>query len=177
MKTLPLKLVALLLLMWLGMLAYWMFVPHRWQAPTPQAAAAGLTAATELPYTVFTASDYAEQLLRPVFVPGRRPVAIAAETVSPDAPVDMRLLGVYGSVEEGGVLVGAEDGVRRVAVGQTLQGMTLMRIEGGNAFFLVNGAERAVPLRPQPRFADKPPPPAETDRKDAIVFPGLGPVR
>lgn len=90
MKTLPLKLVALLLLMWLGMLAYWMFVPHRWQAPTPQAAAAGLTAATELPHTVFTASDYAEQLLRPVFVPGRRPVAIAAETVSPDAPVNMR---------------------------------------------------------------------------------------
>jgi hypothetical protein len=155
-KTRPLKLVALLLLMWLGMAAYWLLVPHRWQAPSPQAAAAGLTASPELPRTVFTGSDYAEQLLRPVFVPGRRPVAVAAEAISLDVPVDIRLLGVYGSVEEGGVLVGAEDGVRRVAIGQTFQGMTLMRIEGGNAFFLANGAERAVPLKPQPRAGSRP---------------------
>lgn len=126
--------------------------PRHWLAPEVQPPSTELLAPVRLPPLMQSDEGYPEQVERPLFVAGRRPVVV--ETVAkPESDIkDMQMLGLFGPDDgTGGVIVSMSGTIRRVAVGAKVGALTLVRIEGLNAIFWDGAAERSMRLRPMPR--------------------------
>lgn len=137
-------LAALLALVWHG-------AERRWNPPEPLAP--GVESMVPFRYTpiVPDPDHYREQVARPLFVPGRRPVEGAAP-IREEAPLEMILVGLFGAEgEHRGAIVSTDDGVKRVAVGQRIGTLTLQGINGMTAVFSDGARARVLTLKPLPR--------------------------
>ena len=147
--------------------------PTHWASPPPEAPALDAFAPFVLEREQ-SADAYPVQTERPLFVPGRRPVAqavipAASVTADTDFLKDVQLLGVYGtSGEEGGVILRYEGELKRVAVGKRLELLTLARIDGMNAVFWDGKKEHVLRLAPIPRAAP-------VQRPQPRLLPGAAP--
>lgn len=111
-------------------------------------------------------SSFAVQVLRPVFVPGRRPLAkdVADDKKEPPRPItDIVLIGIFASGTEQGAMVRTRDGsVRRVGLGESEDGFVLRRVDGDRAVFSDGSRDHVLQLRPAPRQSAVPPPMRES---------------
>lgn len=146
---------------WLTPSGEWIGV--RWTAPVPQRPT--LEGGTALPQTGVDLSRFVATLEKPLFVATRRPPPPPQAASAPSAAdplTDLRLLGVYGNQQVGGVIFRVDSRVRRLKVGETLNGWTLRSVQA-NAVELARGDEvrsieikRTAGLEPQPTSADLP---------------------
>ena len=109
-------------------------------APEPiEPTAASLTVADRIAGRLLDTRGSAELRERPLFWEGRRPVdssgVPSGETSTQKAsPLKgIRLLGIYGGGESGGIIVRVEGKQQRLAVGDELRGWTLESMDGGGA--------------------------------------------
>lgn len=137
-------LAALLALVWHG-------AERRWSPPEPLAPGAESMVPLQYTQIVPDPDHYREQVARPLFVPGRRPVAGAAP-IREEPPLEMILVGLFGAEgEHRGAIVSTDDGVKRVAVGQRIGTLTLQGIDGMTAVFSDGARARVLTLKPLPR--------------------------
>ena len=146
---------------WLTPAGEWIGV--KWTAPAPQRPA--LEGGLALPQTGVDLSRFVATLEKPLFVATRRPPPPPQAASAPGAAdplTDLRLLGVYGNQQVGGVIFRVDSRVRRLKVGETLNGWTLRSVQA-NAVELTRGDEvrsieikRTAGLEPQPTAADAP---------------------
>ena len=115
----------------------------QWTAPPPIEPALNYDLAVAAAQTV-EISQYRETIERPLFIATRRPAVPAAkeEAARVDALKDLRLLGLYGSGDRGGVIVAREGKVERVAVGDKIAGWTVASTETSGATLVDGSGER-----------------------------------
>lgn len=145
-------LLALLLAEAAGAAALVVTLPMSWTPPEPVAVSldvggldphAGVTAAS---------ADRSEFVMRPLFWTTRRPPPPApapAAVATEDVFAGLQLVGLFGSEggAEGGAIVRHDGAVKRVGLGQELNGWRLERIEGMRLVFSASGASRDVLLK------------------------------
>lgn len=155
------RLIALICVQIAGGLGFWFALPSSWQPPELQRPSpAGLTA-VRIALNERPVSAYRQQIERPLFVVGRRPIDTDGANSAKTLPADFQLLGIYGAgAKDAGALVRAEGAIKRIPIGGRLGGMTLSTVEGLEAVFVRDGERRKIQLKPLPRAAD---------RKDAVV--------
>lgn len=127
MRRLVLPMLVVLNLALAGLLAWLWFTPAgalrdlRWQPPQPVPPA--LADARALPNVDIDVARYVATLERPLFVPTRRPPpppqAVASAPVADPLP-QIRLLGLYGNDQVGGVIASIDGQVRRLRVGESI---------------------------------------------------------
>lgn len=138
-----------------GVLAWLWFTPDgelrdvRWQPPQPVPPA--LADAKPLPAFDVDVARYVATVERPLFVPSRRPPPkpqdVAAAPPPPDPLPNIRLLGLYGKADAGGMIASVDGKVRRVRVGDAVAGRwTLKALRTNEVVVARDGDERAVPL-------------------------------
>jgi hypothetical protein len=111
-----------------GLLAWLWLTPGgelrhvRWEPPAPLPPA--LADAKALPEFDVDLVRYVATLERPLFVPTRRPPPkpeeVAAAPPPPDPLPDIRLLGLYGNQDVGGMIARIDGQVRRLRVGESI---------------------------------------------------------
>lgn len=150
-----LPLLAVLDLALAGALAWLWFTPDgklrdvRWQPPQPVPPA--IADAKPLPAPDVDVARYVATVERPLFVPSRRPPPkpqdVAAAPPPPDPLPNIRLLGLYGNADAGGMIASVDGKVRRVRVGDTVAGRwTLQKLGTNEAVVARDGEERTVAL-------------------------------
>lgn len=129
--------------------------PARWTPPAAEPPTASAATPLSLSFPTLDAGGYFAQVERPLFVPGRRPISPDGQAMDADEglPADMRLIGIFGTDGDGGVIVTVEGGLRRIPVGGRIGSAVLLRLEGRDAVFSVRGVERRVAIRPVAREA------------------------
>jgi len=159
-----LVIVNLALLGWLA--SRWVTPAGEWLGvkwPSPAAMRPALDGGNALPQTGVDVGRFVATLERPLFVATRRPPpppqAASAAAVT-DPLTDLRLLGVYGNQQVGGVIVRVDSRVRRLKVGESLNGWTLRSVRP-DAVELARGDEvrsieikRTAVIEPQLASAD-----------------------
>ena len=137
-----------------AMVFLWSTNPTTWTAPQPQAPAPDVILPVQVRPPQFETTAYSAQVERPLFVPGRRPLAAEAAPAPSDDAKDVQVLGIFGvDGAEGGVIVRLANEVKRVGIGQKLGGMTLLRLDGMEAVFLDGGREQRLKIKALPREA------------------------
>ena len=152
-------LALVLVLQGVGVAALFDLRPMHWDAPAPQAPNPDSYKPVELAVARASRRAYTEQVERPLFVAGRRPVVETAAVAAPPEPEidldfleEVQLLGVYGAGgDEGGIILRQEGEVKRIAVGARLESLTLARVDGMNAVFWDGRNEHVLRLTPRPR--------------------------
>lgn len=158
--------IDLALLAWLA--ARWITPQGEWigvKWTPPAAQRPSLDGGAPLPQTGVEVGRFVATLERPLFVPTRRPPPPpqAASAPAPADPLtDLRLLAVYGNQQVGGVIVRVDSRVRRLKLGETLNGWTLRSVQP-HAVELARGDEvrsieikRTAGLEPQPTASGAP---------------------
>lgn len=131
--------------------------PRHWQPPEVQLPAQESLVPVSLQSVTLSDSGFAEQVERPIFVAGRRPVTAEQVPNADEATKDMLMLGLFGPDHgAGGAIVSLSGSIRRVAIGAKVGALTLRRIEGLNAVFWDGAAEKVLRLQPIPRPAGVP---------------------
>ena len=124
--------------------------------PTPapvEPAASSLTVADQLARRAVSPQASAELRERPLFWEGRRAVAaVDAEVVpvqSGRAPrlKDVRLLGVFGAGDSGGIIALVQNKQQRVQVGEELSGWTLQTVTADGATLVNDGDTEILDLQ------------------------------
>lgn len=154
-----LALLGWLALRWITPEGEW--IGLKWVAPAAQRPA--LDGGAALPQTGVELGRFVATLERPLFVATRRPPPppqAASAAVAADPLSDLRLLGVYGNQQAGGVIVRVDSRVRRLKVGESLGGWTLRGVQA-QAVELARGDEvrrieikRSAGIEPQLASAD-----------------------
>ncbi len=94
---------------------------------------------------VLAAGDRNEIITRPLFWSSRRPVSEVATLADARGKSgelkDVKLVGVFGSGKQAGVIALVKDKKQRILVGESLEGWTLESIQGGETVFS-SGARR-----------------------------------
>ena len=144
---LSVMLAVLLAWLWLTPQGAWRDV--RWNPPAPLPPALGEPPA--LPGTAVDLNRFVATLERPLFMPSRRPVPPPDAAASAAAPVDplpdIRLLGVYGSQDAGGLVARIDGRVKRFRLGESIGSWSLKEIRA-NAVVLARGEDvRTIELR------------------------------
>lgn len=143
---LNLALAGLLAWLWLTPEGEWRDV--RWQPPQPVAPA--LADAKALPAFDIDVVRYLATLERPLFLPTRRPPPkpeAAAAAPPPDPLPAIRLLGLYGNDDVGGVIAHVDGKIRRVRVGDSVSGRWVLKSRDGiRAIVARDGEERTIEL-------------------------------
>lgn len=122
-----LGLLALLVSLWLTPRGDWIGV--HWVAP--KALPPALDGAAGLPPTGVDLNRYVATLERPLFVASRRPpppAHTASAPAGPDPFPDVRLLAVYGNQTVGGVVLSVDARVKRLKLGESINGWTLKSV-------------------------------------------------
>lgn len=112
-----------------------------WQAPPPLMPR--LDPVPALPAAQVDPARFVATLERPLFVPTRRPPPPPAPASAPpavDSLPPMRLMAVYGNAEGGGILAVVEGRVRRLKVGESLNGWAVGPVQR-NSVELTRGSE------------------------------------
>jgi len=145
---LVLALVLLLQLVWVAARA---LVPP---SPAPvEPAASSLTVADQLARRAVGTQASADLRERPLFWEGRRAVAATDSRVLPAqtrrAPrlEGVRLLGVFGAGDSGGIIALVENQQQRVRVGEQLSGWTLQAVSADGATLVNNGETETLGLQ------------------------------
>lgn len=125
--------------------------PIHWQAPEVQLPAPDSLAVVTLQHVRPPDGGFTEQVERPLFVAGRRPITAEAVQDVDESTKDLQLLGLFGPDGGGGAIVSLAGNVRRVAIGARLGALTLTRIDRLDAVFWDGAAERVLRLKPLPR--------------------------
>lgn len=124
--------------------------------PTPapvEPAASSLTVADQLARRAVSPQASAELRERPLFWEGRRAVAAADAEVVPvqsgRAPrlKDVRLLGVFGAGDSGGIIALVQNKQQRVQVGEELSGWTLQTVTADGATLVNDGDTEILDLQ------------------------------
>jgi hypothetical protein len=147
---------------------------------------ASLTVADRITGRLLDTGDSAELRDRPLFWAGRRPVDNSAAPVA-EAPEEkasqlkgVRLLGIFGVGDVGGIIVRADGKQQRLAVGESLQGWTLESMDGTGATLVsATGGEERLTLErvhgARSVRAESPPvPDAKAPRRGPGPQPGDG---
>ncbi len=134
---------ALLLVLQLAWILAGALLPSAPAAVEP--AASALTVADQLTRRVVAPGDSAELRERPLFWEGRRPIASAdtkAQRKPDRAPKlkGVRLLGVFGSGDSGGIIALVQNEQQRIRVGEEVAGWTLEQVSADGAT-LASGAD------------------------------------
>lgn len=144
---LNLALVALLVWLWLSPDGQWRNT--RWQRPAPVPPALGEVKA--LPRSDIDLERFVAILDRPLFVPTRRQLPKSEDVAQPPSPEPapvLRLYGLYGNREAGGIIADVDGKVRRIAVGERIVGRWTLKFLRDDAIVMARGAdERTVVLR------------------------------
>jgi hypothetical protein len=92
---------------------------------------------------------------RPLFWTGRRPLEAAAETSSPEEAAEakaadeiknLKLLGVFGSADSGGVIALVKGKKQRILAGEDVLGWRLESVHPDRAILLRNGQRKEIVL-------------------------------
>lgn len=136
--------LVLLLLLQLAWVATRALLPP---SPTPvEPAASALTVADQLARRAVSPQVSAEMRDRPLFWAGRRAIAAAVSKPAPPPAKkvprlkEVRLLGIFGAGDSGGIIALVKNRQQRIQVGEELSGWTLQEVTAGGAT-LVNGGE------------------------------------
>lgn len=157
---------------WLTPEGAWIGV--HWAAPATQRPV--LDGGAPLPPTGVEVGRFVATLERPLFVATRRPPPPVAASAPPaaDPLTDLRVLGIYGNPQAGGVILRVDARVRRLKLGDSLNGWTLRSVQP-HAVELTRGDEvRSVEIR---RTAGLEPVPAAADAPAAGAAPTAGNAR
>lgn len=173
MKRWELSLLLVLNLLLLGWLASRWITPSgewigvQWMPPAAQRPV--LDGGAALAPTGIEVGRFVATLERPLFVATRRPPPPPqAASAAADPLNDLRLLGVYGNEQGGGVILSVDSRVRRVKLGESLNGWTLRSVKP-NAVELARGDEvRSVEIR---RAAPEPGPAPAGAQPAAMASP------
>lgn len=124
--------------------------------PTPapvEPAASSLTVADQLARRAVSPQASAELRERPLFWDGRRAIA-AVESKPKPAPItraprlkDVRLLGVFGAGDSGGIIALVQNKQQRVQVGEELSGWTLQTVTADGATLVNDGDTEILDLQ------------------------------
>jgi len=124
--------------------------------PTPapvEPAASSLTVADQLARRAISPQASAELRERPLFWEGRRVVAAAdavpvpAQTRRAPRLKGVRLLGVFGAGDSGGIIALVQNKQQRVRVGEQLSGWTLQAVSADGATLVNNGETETLGLQ------------------------------
>ncbi|MCU0814468.1 MAG: hypothetical protein MUC32_09195 [Burkholderiaceae bacterium] len=149
MRHYALPLLAALNLALAGLLAWLWLTPDgelrdvRWQPPQPVPPV--LADAKPLPAFDIDVVRYLATLERPLFLATRRPPPKPDEVAAappPDPMPNIRLLGVYGNDDVGGVIANVDGKVRRVRVGDSLSGRWVLKSRDGLRAVVARGDEQ-----------------------------------
>lgn len=148
--------------------------PQVWTAPA--ALAPGATAAAAAPTAAAPGNpaQYMAILDRPLFAPDRRPPPPPQPPAPPPPPdplADLALYGVYGSGEQGGILVKSDGRLRRIRIGEGLGGWTVQSVQGRQV--TLSSADETRTLFLAHVYGARPKPVAPP----AAVSPGIPPDR
>lgn len=141
--------------------------PIHWQAPEVQLPAPDSLAAMTLQHAMPPDDGFIDQVERPLFVAGRRPITAEAVQAVDESTKDLQLLGLFGPDGGGGAIVSLAGNVRRVAIGAKVGALTLSRVDGLEAVFWDGATERIVRLKPLPRPSVLPAPTAGAPSPDS----------
>jgi hypothetical protein len=143
--------LALMLLLQLVWVAARALVPP---SPAPvEPAASSLTVADQLARRAVGSQASADLRERPLFWEGRRAVAAADSQAVPvrsgRAPrlQGVRLLGVFGAGDSGGIIALVENRQQRIQVGEELSGWTLQSVTADGATLVNDGATEILDLQ------------------------------
>lgn len=137
-----LVLAALLAWLWLTPQGQWRGV--HWQPPQPVRPVLSDTPA--LPAFEVDLGRYVATLERPLFATSRRPPPILAAAAPATEPMpDIRLLGMYGTSDAGGVIASIDGKVRRLRVGESVGGWSLKELRAGE--IVIGRADEVRTLR------------------------------
>jgi hypothetical protein len=120
----------------------------RWLPPEPVRPV--LADAAPLPAFEIDANRYVATLERPLFAPTRRPPPPPLQAASaPAAEVlpDIRLLGVYGNKDAGGVVASVDGKVRRLRIGEAIGGWSVKGVRGGELVVARGDETRSFELK------------------------------
>jgi hypothetical protein len=130
----------------------------RWTSPAPVRPGFAAMAPRATIGLAMAPGEAAAVLQKPLFSPSRRPPPPVAVTVAapPDPLANIRLVGVYGSSEGGGIIANVDGKSRRAGVNEKIGDWTVQRIADRSVTF-TRGAETRVVELPRPRQAGAPP--------------------
>lgn len=124
--------------------------------PTPapvEPAASSLTVADQLARRAVSPQASAELRERPLFWDGRRAIATVESKPEP-APItraprlkDVRLLGVFGAGDSGGIIALVQNKQQRVQIGEELSGWTLQAVTADGATLVNDGDTEILDLQ------------------------------
>lgn len=149
-----LSLLLLLNLALAGVLAWLWITPDgrlrdvRWQPPQPVPPTLG--SPEPLPDFDVDVNRFVATLERPLFVPSRRPpptpqnLAATPPAPPPDPMPDIRVLGLYGNADSGGMIANVDGKVRRVRVGDAVAGQWTLKSLRGNEIVVARGDEERI---------------------------------
>lgn len=134
-----------------GIATLWYSGDKTWTPPPPRPIDAGLLEAPKVYADPPGGELFAEISARPLFDPSRRPPPpepVAAAESEPDPFVNVKLLGLFGSAGEGGVILQIDGRSKRLRVGETLGPWTLRGTSGSSAHFIgARGEQKKLEMR------------------------------
>ncbi len=142
---LNLGLLGWLLLLWLTPQGEWVGI--RWQPPA--ALSPTVDSGNPLPVTDINLGRYVATLERPLFVISRRPPPPPPVTTTP--PVDpfpnVRLMAIYGNAEVGGIVAAIDGRLRRLKLGDAVNGFALKNLQSGSVQLARGDDVRTIELK------------------------------
>ena len=122
--------------------------------PAPLAMAPSALEAERLQLAALASRESSDMVYRPLFWEGRRPLEEPAQVVvnepqRPNRLEEVRLLGVFSTTGQAGVILTVRNERRRVVLGETVEGWRLVGVTAGQAIFERGGndAENDESLR------------------------------
>lgn len=134
--------ILLLLNIALGLALAWLWLdetgqprPNNWVAPAPLVSTGAAANAGVSPTAsgISNPAQYMAILDRPMFAPDRRPPPPPEPPAPPPPPdplANFTLYGVYGTGEQGGILIKSDGRVRRIRAGEGLGDWTVQAVQG-----------------------------------------------
>lgn len=158
-------------------LLWWILGDKTWDEPVPVKVDRSLF---EVPKQIaLTTSEPDQEVVeRPLFERSRRPPAVAKAAEQEPDPIDkLTIHGIFGSTNNGGVIVTIDGAVRRVRIGGKLGPWTLRSIEGLHLNLVDDaGTQRKLRMRHLPQVESAPPAAATTKPSAAADAPPTAPA-
>lgn len=145
-----------------GIAALWLTGDKTWTPPGSRPIDSSLFDVPAIDYKHVAGEAFAEISARPIFSATRRPPPpepVAEAENEPDPFANVKVLGLFGSGGEGGVILQIDGRSKRVRHGEKLGSWVLHGVNGMSAQFIgSNGTQKNVEMRYLAQPASAPPP-------------------